>query len=248
MDSAPNDTGNSGSGAPSMPMQMSGSDTLSRDVAAKAGGKAVGAILVVLAAATLGLLANHPSAPARNFAELLHNEAANQIIDGVVHASFIVVVAIQLACLAIVSTRLSRHRAWAVAGLVLASAGAGFLMLAMLLDGLLTPALAALYVDKLDRQNEARPLFALLGMLVRFLMPAGLLFQAASLACWGVPLVGERGLRRSAGWFGIVVGALVVAVVAATAGAVTHILIGAIVAIAAWSGLLGVALLRDRLG
>jgi len=155
---------------------------------------------------------------------------------------------VQLACLANVSMRMRRRRAWAVAGLVMASAGAGFLMLSMLLDGLLTPALAALYVDKLDRQNDARPLFALIGMLVRFLMPAGLLFQATSLVCWGGPLVGDSGIRRGTGWFGIVTGILVAAAVVTTAGRVMHVLIGALVAIAAWYALLGVALLRDRVG
>jgi hypothetical protein len=229
--------------APHMP----GSDTPATEAASAGGGKTLGVVLIALAAASLGLLANHPSAPAQTFAELLRNEAADQTLDGVVHGGLIVVVAAQLACLAIVSMRMSRRRAWAVAGLVMASAGAGFLMLSMLLDGLLTPALAALYVDKLDRQNDARPLFALIGMLVRFLMPAGLLFQAASLVCWGGPLVADSGLRRGTGWFGIVAGILVAAAVTMTAGRVTHVLIGALVAIAAWYALLGVTLLRGRL-
>jgi hypothetical protein len=226
---------------------MPGSDTPAPVAASAGDSKALGVVLIVLAAASLGLLANHPSAPAQTFAELLRNEAADQTLDGVVHGGLIVVVAAQLACLANVSMRMSRRRAWAVAGLVLASVGAGFLMLSMLLDGLLTPALAALYVDKLDRQNDARPLFALIGMLVRFLMPAGLLFQAASLVCWGGPLVADSGLRRGAGWFGIVAGILVAAAVTMTAGRVTHVLIGALVAIAAWYALLGVTLLRGRL-
>lgn len=227
---------------------MPGSDTPAPDAASAGDSKALGIVLIVLAAASLGLLANHPSAPAQTFAELLRNEAADQTLDGVVHGGLIVVVAAQLACLANVSMRMSRRRTWAVAALVMASAGAGFLMLAMLLDGLLTPALAALYVDKPDRLNDARPLFALIGMLVRFLMPAGLLFQAASLACWGGALVGDSGLRRGTGWFGIVAGMLVAVAVMMTAGRVTHVLIGALVAIAAWYALLGVTLLRDRVG
>lgn len=227
---------------------MPGSDTPAPDAASARDSKALGVVLIALAAASLGLLANHPSAPAQTFAELLRNEAADQTLDGVVHGGLVGVVAAQLACLANVSMRMSRRRAWAVAGLVMASAGAGFLMLSMLLDGLLTPALAALYVDKPDRQNDARPLFALIGMLVRFLMPAGLLFQAASLVCWGGPLVVDSGLRRGTGWFGIVAGILVAVAVAMTAGRVTHVLIGALVAIAAWYALLGVTLLRDRVG
>ncbi len=246
MDTALNDSRNSRLGPPSMRSHMPGSDTTPPSAAGAPDGKGLGLVLVVLAAASLGLLANHPSAPAQTFAELLRNEAANQILDAVVHGGFIVVVAAQLACLAIVSMRMSRRRAWAATGLVLASVGAGFLVFSMLLDGLVTPALAALYVDKLDRQNDARPLFALLGMLVRFLMPAGLLFQSSALVCWGIALVGGSGLRRGTGWFGIVAGTSVIVAVATTAGMVVHVLIGALVVVAAWYALLGVALLRER--
>jgi hypothetical protein len=120
-------------------------------------------------------------------------------------------------------------------------------MLSMLLDGLVTPAIAARYVDVAERQAEARTLFVLLGTVIGFLMPIGLLFQAAGMASWSAVLVRGDGLLRGTGLFGFAAAALVIAGIAATAGRVAHVLIGAIVVAAAWYALVGLALTLRRL-
>jgi hypothetical protein len=210
-------------------------------------GRPAGVALLLLAAASLGLLINHPSGAAQTFAEVLRDEAANRIQDAIVHGGFVVVLAAELVCLAVLSMRLGLHRAAVVAGLVLASIGAVFLMLSMLLDGLVTPAIAARYVDLVERQGEAKTLFVLLGAVIGVLMPVGLLFQAVGTACWSAALVRQAGPLRGIGLFGSVVAALVIVGIAATAGRVPHVLIGAIVAVAAWYALVGLALALRRI-
>jgi energy-converting hydrogenase Eha subunit C len=219
--------------------------TIATPVGAPAG-RPAGIALLVLGAASLGLLANHPSGAAQTFAEVLREESANRIRDALVHGGFIVVLAAELVCLAIFSMRLGLQRSAVVAGLVLTSVGAVFLMLSMLLDGLVTPAIATRYVDVVERHGDAKTLFVLLGAVIGTAMPVGLLFQAAGTAFWSAALLLRAGLLRSVGIFGVAIAALVIVGVAATAGRVPHVLIGAIVASAVWYALVGLALIRRR--
>jgi hypothetical protein len=213
-------------------------------------GRPAGIALVILAVLSLALLANHPSGAARSFADLLREEAANRGLDALVHGGFIAVLASQLVCLAIMTVRLGLGRPLAIAGMVLTAIGAAFLMLSMLLDGLVTPAVAVRYlevVDVVERQNDAKALFVLLGAAVSFLMPAGLVLQATGLACWSGVFVRRSGLLRAIGVYGVVVAIAAVAGIAATGAKVPHVLIAAIVLVAAAYALIGVALLRRRL-
>jgi hypothetical protein len=213
-------------------------------------GKGAGVALVILAVLSLALLVNHPSGAARTFADVLREEAANRRLDALVHGGFIAVLAAQLVCFAILTMRLGLHRPLAIAGMVLSSIGAGFLMLSMLFDGLVTPAIAARYVDVIDiveRQNDARALFVFVGATIAFLMPAGLAFQAAGLASWSLGFVRREGLLRATGLYGLAAASATVVGIAATGGRVPHVLIAAIVLVAAGYALVGIALMRRRL-
>ena len=209
-------------------------------------GRRTGIALLVLAAATLGLLHSHPSPEAATFTDMLRGEAANRIVDAVVHGGFIVVLAAQLACMAILMARIGTRRPAAIVALVLMSAGTAALMLSMALDGLVVPAIATRYVAASDRQGEAKALFVLLGTMIRFLMPGGLLFQAAGLVAWGVAIRSPARLARSVRWLGVVAGAAVIAAVGLSAGAIPA-LIGSMLLIGAWLALVGVALVLGRL-
>ena len=78
-------------------------------------------------------------------------------------------------------------------------------------------------------------------------MPTGLLFQATAAVSWSAVLVRRDGLLHCAGLFGIAAGATIVVGIAATAGRVSHVLIGAIVLTAAWYALVGFALTLRRI-
>ena len=233
--------------APSMPSSPAPSEmTVNIDNTLPAG-RPAGIALLVLAAASLGLLANHPAAANSTFADVLRGEAASRGVDALVHGGFIAVLGAQLVCLAVLSMRIGPQRIASLSGWLLTAIGAAFLMLSMLLDGLVTPAIAARFVDVVERQGEARTLFVLLGTVIGFLMPIGLLFQAAGMASWSAALVRGDGLLHGTGLFGFAAAALVIVGIAATAGRVAHVLIGAIVVVAAWYALVGLALTLRRL-
>jgi hypothetical protein len=217
-----------------------------QDGAAAPGGRAAGVALAALALASLALLLNHPTGAAHSFAEMLTEEAANRVSDAVVHGGFIAILGGELACLAVLFTRRA-IRPWASAALVLFGIGAGFLMLSMLFDGLVTPAIAARYADLPEKQEGARVAFVLLGTLIRFLMPAGLLFQAVGLAVASLGLWRKDALVRCASVLGMLISVAAVFGVAMTAGASPHVVIGSLLGFAAWYAVTGVATALGRL-
>jgi hypothetical protein len=152
--------------------------------------RAAGFVALTSAAATIALLAFHPESGAHDFAGVLREEAAGRATDAVVHGGFIAVLAVQTACYAVLSQRVK-----GLAGLVFFAFGAAFLSASMVLDGLVTPALAARYLAAPEKIEYARALFVLVGTLIGWLMPIGLAFQAAAIAAWGFAL---RGMARVA--------------------------------------------------
>jgi hypothetical protein len=217
-----------------------------QDGAPAPGGRAAGFTLAALAMASLALLLNHPSGAAQSFAEMLKEEAANRVSDAVVHGGFIAVIGGELACLAALFTRRA-IRPWASVALVLFGIGAGFLMLSMLLDGLVTPAIAARYAELPEKQEGARVAFVLLATLIRLLMPAGLLFQALGMAVASVGLWGRDMLVRCASTLGMLVSVVAILGVALTSGASPHIVIGTMLGFAAWYAVTGAASALGRL-
>lgn len=209
------------------------------------GSRAVGLLLIAAGITSVALLASHPEGgAARDFAGVLKAEAADQFMDAVVHGGFIVVMAIELFCYALFSSRLKAAPAAATAGLVFFGVGAAFLSASMLLDGLVTPAIAAKYLAAPNKIEFAKALFVLVGTLIRFLMPIGLAFQSAAVAAWGLALFTSR-TSRIAGAFGMVIGLLLLAAFAATATAMNPmVLMGAIAVLALWAAVAGVVMMR----
>jgi hypothetical protein len=203
-----------------------------------------GLLLIAAGIASVALLASHPDgAPAKDFAGVLKAEAADQIMDAVVHGGFIVVLAVELFCYALFSARMKASAA-ATAGLIAFGAGAAFLSASMLLDGLVTPAIAAKYLAAPNKIEFAKSLFVLVGTMIRFLMPIGLAFQSAAVAAWGLALFNSR-TSRIAGAFGIVVGLGLLAAFGATASAMNPmVLMGAIAVLALWAAVAGAVMLR----
>jgi len=158
-------------------------------------GRAAGFLAMASAIATVALFMAHPESPAHDFAGVLRDEASGRVADAVVHGGFIAVLALQTVCYAVLSRRLERLTA--LAGMVFFAFGAAFLSASMVLDGLVTPALAARYLAAPEKIEYARALFVLVGALIGWLMPLGLAFQAAAVMAWGFALAAVR--RRIVG-------------------------------------------------
>jgi len=206
--------------------------------------RAAGILALATAVAALALLANHPGGEAHSFADILANEAGNRLANAVVHGGFIVVLALQAICYVVLSARIGATRLAVVAALVLFAFGAAFLAASLVLDGLATPAVAAKYLAAPNKVDYAKSLFVLIGALVGVLMPIGLAFQSAAIACWGWALAASR-LARIAGALALAMGGVGFAALAAGAVAMNPFVLMAVMAMTAlWAALAGIVLLR----
>ena len=188
------------------------------------------------------LLALHPGDNATTFTDVIKSEAAGRAIDAIVHGGFVVVLAVQLICYAAFSRRFG-NRIPALAAFVFFAMGTAFLCGSLLLDGLVTPALAARYVAHPDKIESARILFVLVGTMVSLLMPIGLSFQSAAIAMWGWNLAtsGSHILGR----IGLGLGVLLLVALATTFVMPNPIILMAgIAATALWAVLVGAQLIR----
>ncbi len=207
--------------------------------------RGAGLLLGLTGLSTIVLLALHPESNAHDFAGLLHDEAADRVIDAIVHGGYIVVLIVQLVLYAALSIRLDMTRTTTVAAFVFYAAGTAFLSGSMLLDGLVIPAFAAHYVAAASGSQLAiRPVFAAIGIAIAWLMPMGLGFQGLGIAFWGLrlsrsaPVTGGTALLLSAA----MLGTIAVSDVLANPGLVMAALGGSIL----WTFLAALWLLRGR--
>ncbi len=208
--------------------------------------RAVGMLAIASGLAALALLASHPGGTAQTFSDVLKNETANRLLDGIVHGGFIAVLGLQLVCYSVFSARLGLSRATAIAGLVFFAMGAAFLSGSMVIDGLATPAIAARYLAVPAKLEYARSLFVLMGTLVSFLMPIGLMFQSAAIIAWGGALTAS-GMARLIGVLGMAAGTVMLAASASSFVAPSPlVLMVTIAGTAAWSLAVGAVLMRAR--
>ncbi len=219
------------------------------DSSAVPNGRIAGAVLFVAAILSVVLLMNHPGGHATTFADILKDEASNQAKDMLVHGGFIFVLAAEFACLAIMTARMTAARAAAIAGLALFAMAATFMSLSMVLDGLVTPAIAARYLGApAEKYDLAKALFVLVGTLIRFLMPLAQTFQALAVGLWGLALLRISGLARGVGMLGVALGVLLTAalLLPATSGNPV-VLMAAIATLSLWYGLAGAVLFLGRI-
>lgn len=220
-------------------------DSVSRPTETSAS-RGTGLIAIATGIAAVVLLLNHPGGQPGSFADMVKDEATNQVMNAVVHGGFIAVLALQIFCYARLSAQLGTARALPLAGLVFFATGAAFMMASLLLDGLVLPAIAAKYMRALAAKEDfAKVAFIVVGTTVQFLMPVGILFQSAGITAWGMGL--SQASRRVLGLLGLLVGAACFA--AAAASLVTGqpmLLMAAIVGLALWAFVAGAVLLSRK--
>ncbi len=99
-----------------------------------------------------------------------------------------------------------------------------------------------------DQPGKAKILLIFAGTLVHFLMPGGVLFQSVAMFSWSSVIVRSQGLRRAVGMPGLIAApTLIVALIATSATAVTHVFLGGIVLQAIWYASLAALLFQRRL-
>jgi hypothetical protein len=189
------------------------------------------------ALAQLTLLASHPAPAGHGLAELIRVEGGAQLRDALVHGGVIATLSVLIVCFVFLSRRLGAQRVAVVAALVSFCIGCGALMLSMIVDGFAVPAIATRFSGTADpgELRSAETLLILCGTLIRFLMPAGLLFQAAALAGWSAALAGDGGRGRAVGVLGVATAVFLGAVVLLVPPPLAqHLLPGGIVLQSVW--------------
>jgi hypothetical protein len=189
------------------------------------------------ALATLALLANHPMVGARTIVDLIQAESRNQFVDGLVHGGFIVILSVLIVCFVLFSRCLGSTRVGVVTGLITFCIGCGALMASMLLDGFVIPAIATRFASSVDAAelNTAKTLFILCDTLIQFLLPMGLLFQAAAMLSWSAMIVRTRGWRLAVAAFGWISGGFLIVIILAVPPRVgQHVFVGGIVLQSVW--------------
>jgi hypothetical protein len=209
---------------------------------------ASGVALAGCATLSLLLLAVHPGGSPQTFAEVLKDEASNQGPDALVHGGFVAVLAIEMVCFAALAARLGAGRVRVLAALVFTAAGSATLAGSMIFDGLLTPAIAVKYLaGPPERLEAARTLISLCGLMIRFLMPMGLAFQAAGILAWSAALAGRGGAGRWTAIAGLVLGGGALAALTITVARFDPMVaMGALGAQALWTAAIGVLMARGR--
>lgn len=199
--------------------------------------RGLAAAFALCALAMLTLMATHPTGGAGSLAEVLKDEAANAVTDGLVHGGFIVTLGALVVCLVLLSRRLGSVRLPVTIGLTAFCIGTGPLIASMILDGFVTPALAVRFVDAAGADNltMARTLLIFCGTVIRFLMPIGILFQSVAMLAWSLVIVKQPRLGGSVGAFGLLAGlALIVALPAVRSALMPHVLLAGIALQAIW--------------
>jgi hypothetical protein len=197
--------------------------------------------------ATLVLLANHPASAAHDFAGVLREEAGNQLMDGIVHGGFILVLATLVVCFAQLARLLGSGRVPVVVMTVAFTIGCAALMGSMLVDGLVIPAVAARYLGVVapEQLAAAKALFVFAGTLISFLMPMGIAFQSVAMLSLGALFVTGPPRHRGTGVAGVSFGSVILVLLAATvAGMPPHVLLLSIALTAAWYFVLAAVLWR----
>jgi hypothetical protein len=205
-----------------------------------------GAGLIGCGLASVALLAGHPGAGgSAQLADVLRSEAAQAGMDAVVHGGFVLVLSLELVGFAALAVKAGRRRTSVLAAMVFALVGSGLLAASMVIDGLVTPAVAVRYAAApVAKQEAARALLVLIGAAISVLMPMGLAFLGAAALAWGAALTSMRGRRRG-GALALVLGLVMVAAAGASLqGAGVIGLIVALLGSVIWAIAAGVLLLR----
>ena len=112
----------------------------------------VGAGLIGCGIASLVLLVAHPGAggsPA--LGDVLRSEAAQATADAFVHGGFVLVLSLELVGFAALAVRVGPRKTSVLAAMLFALVGSGLLAASMVVDGLITPGVAARYAFGIRR-------------------------------------------------------------------------------------------------
>lgn len=185
-------------------------------------------------------------ASGNNPAEILQSIADLQTLKQLVHGVAIASVCAYAFGYASLSRQLGLHRPQVLAGLMAYLIGCVAMIAATLLDGFVTPHIAADAVGAApERLRFAYDLIHFLGLVLTDFARAGWLLQAVGALAWSLVLVRDRGLPRVIGGIGVLSSILVGAAVTASGTNMSMAaILGILLSQLAWNVAAAVLLIR----
>ena len=209
-----------------------------------------GWVLAVASPLVLIGLANHPVASSYNILDAIRSMIAIGYINAVVHGTLMFITIVLLFGFVGLSRSLGMDRPLVQAGLIAQSVATFAALCAGTIDGFVFRGIARLYADATPEQGElVRGLFRLSGSLVNVWGRIWLIALAAAMILWSFELLRRDGPARHLGAYGATAG-LIGALVTVSGFLPLSVLVTASTfgSIALWGMIVGILLLRDRLG
>jgi hypothetical protein len=208
--------------------------------------RAAGWAIAVAAIVTLFAVLIHPSLGGRNPARALADIVTMGPMDRLVHGVVIAAEIVLLASFSIVSTRLGMGRLAVVAAFAAYAIGVGSTIAAAVIDGFITPDVAAQYAGGPQTQiGTGIALLTLCSIALQDLTKVGTAAMSAAIVVWSLALFERTSLAaRGLGVLGIASSVFAVAMLSVTARISPHVLLAAIAAQILWYVGVGIAVTR----
>jgi hypothetical protein len=211
--------------------------------------RALAAVLGLCAVVIATLLLSHPHARIQSFAELVDFEVRHRAINQIVHGAMMAVLTLLMGAHVALVQRLGAGRLTAIIALTALGTGSALMVGSLVLDGFVTPALAARFAAEANDavQHAIRVQMEFCETCIGLLMPMALVAMAAAAFVWMHPLVraGGRGVMvgRLSGGIGLAIGT---AVVTARPETLNHVLLGGLFLVALWQLALAFAVAETK--
>ncbi len=211
-------------------------------------GKLAGIIIAVCAGLSIPAIANHPQILARSHGDLLAQIVALSPIDRFVHGALMVIMFALVWGLAIFAIRRGFNRATVLAGFIAYAAGALAWIGATLIDGFITPEIAARFIGTSpEAQNYAISLLRFCAISIQILTKFGLVAISIGILKWSAGLLLSPGAPRTVGVIGIFAGILPPVIVLLTHISLSPHSLGIIIITqAVWYAGIATLLIRER--
>jgi len=211
--------------------------------------RALAAVLGLCAILIVTVLLSHPHEHIQSFAELVDFETRYGAINQIVHGGMMVALVLLMGAHVALAQRVGAGRLTTTIALTALGTGSALMIGSLVLDGFVTPALAARFASEANdaARHAIRVQIQFCEICVGLLMPMALVGMAAAALAWMHPLVRAGGrsvmVGRLGGGIGLTIGT---AVMTARPETLSHVLLGGLFLVALWQLALAFALAETK--
>ncbi|HLJ84793.1 MAG TPA: hypothetical protein VKT51_11515 [Candidatus Eremiobacteraceae bacterium] len=208
-------------------------------------GKLAGVILLVSSALILGALALHPVAGTAPAADLMRRISALAPQDEGVHGVLLLLIFAVSFAMSVFTIRRGIDQQAVLAASIAFGAWGFALVIAALIDGFLTPAIAALYLPaKGNDLSDALGMLREGALFIQIVTKFGLVAGGTAALFWSLDLLRGPGWVRAVAVYGLIAGISTASIIAFTNNLTPQSLIGSLAPQVIWYAAAGVLLLR----